>query len=106
MLNWGPKYGYIWLPSCLLTALWIYFYFPETKDRTLEEIDELVSLPSCVALSVSGISANVFNKQFESRVPARKFRKYQCTGAAAHGGGKLSGDEETRVEEHVEDAKH
>jgi hypothetical protein len=42
-LNWGPKYGYIWFGSCFLTAIWLFLYFPETKDRTLEEIDEMVS---------------------------------------------------------------
>ena len=42
-LNWGPKYGYIWFGSCFLTAIWLFFCFPETKDRTLEEIDEMVS---------------------------------------------------------------
>ncbi|EPE02436.1 general alpha-glucoside permease [Ophiostoma piceae UAMH 11346] len=40
-LNWGPKYGYIWFPSCLIAALWIYLYLPEVKGRTLEEIDEI-----------------------------------------------------------------
>ncbi|KAK8080887.1 maltose permease [Apiospora hydei] len=60
-LNWGPKYGYIWAPSCFITMVWIYFYLPEAKDRTLEQIDEM----------------------FEARVPARKFRGYQCTGAHA-----------------------
>ena len=48
-LNWGPKYGYIWFGSCFLTAIWVFFFFPETKDRTLEEIDELVSLFPCSA---------------------------------------------------------
>ena len=48
-LNWGPKYGYIWFGSCFLTAIWVFFFFPETKDRTLEEIDELVSLFLCSA---------------------------------------------------------
>lgn len=43
-LNWGPKYGFIWAPICFITAAWVYFYLPELKDRTLEEIDELVSL--------------------------------------------------------------
>ncbi|RYP04078.1 hypothetical protein DL765_010314 [Monosporascus sp. GIB2] len=56
-LNWGPKYGYIWAPSCVIAALWIYFFLPEGKGRTLEEIDEM----------------------FEARVPARKFATYRCT---------------------------
>ncbi|OAA57110.1 General substrate transporter [Niveomyces insectorum RCEF 264] len=43
-LNWGPKYGYIWLPSCLIGAIWTYLYLPEVKGRTLEEIDEMVML--------------------------------------------------------------
>ncbi|GAB1315359.1 Major facilitator-type transporter ecdD (Fragment) [Madurella fahalii] len=57
-LNWGPKYGYVWTPSCWISALWIYFFLPEVKGRTLEEIDEM----------------------FEARLPARKFRKYVCVG--------------------------
>lgn len=36
----------------------MYFYLPEIKNRTLEEIDQM----------------------FEARLPARKFRKYICTG--------------------------
>ena len=38
--------------------VWIYFYLPEIKNRTLEEIDEM----------------------FEARLPGRKFRKYVFTG--------------------------
>ena len=81
-LNWGPEYGrlsssnitlsrdrptgnlltlikgWIWGPSCFITVIWVYFYLPEIKNRTLEEIDEM----------------------FEARLPARKFRKYICTG--------------------------
>ncbi|KAF2015082.1 general substrate transporter [Aaosphaeria arxii CBS 175.79] len=57
-LNWGPEYGWIWGPSCLITVAWIWMYLPEIKNRTLEEIDEM----------------------FEARLPARKFRKYVCTG--------------------------
>ncbi|KAJ5552763.1 Maltose permease [Penicillium frequentans] len=60
-LNWGPKYGYIWFPSCLIAAAFIYFFLPEVKGRTLEEIDEM----------------------FEQRVPARKFASYKCVGSAA-----------------------
>lgn len=57
-LNWGPRYGYIWFPSCVVAALWVFFFLPETKGRTLEEIDEM----------------------FEARLPARKFRGYVCVG--------------------------
>jgi MFS transporter, SP family, sugar:H+ symporter len=55
-LNWGPKYGYIWFASNMVAVLWIFFFLPETKDRTLEELDEM----------------------FAARVPARKFVGYQC----------------------------
>ncbi|KAH9905427.1 general substrate transporter [Xylariomycetidae sp. FL2044] len=55
-LNWGPRYGYIWFPSCIVSAVWVFFFLPEVKGRTLEEIDEM----------------------FEAKLPARKFRTYQC----------------------------
>lgn len=42
-LNWGPRYGYIWFPSCMVCVVWVYFYLPEVKGRTLEEIDAMVS---------------------------------------------------------------
>ncbi|KAI1187559.1 MFS monosaccharide transporter-like protein [Nemania serpens] len=57
-LGWGPRYGFIWTGSCIVAGVWVWMYLPEVKDRTLEQIDEM----------------------FEARVPARKFRKYQCTG--------------------------
>ncbi|KAK3378970.1 general substrate transporter [Lasiosphaeria ovina] len=55
-LNWGPKYGYIWFGSCFVSAIWLFLYLPETKNRTLEEIDEM----------------------FQARILARKFQGYQC----------------------------
>jgi MFS transporter, SP family, sugar:H+ symporter len=45
----------------LIAAVWVYFFLPEVKGRSLEEIDEM----------------------FQKRLPARKFRKYVCTGRAA-----------------------
>ncbi|KXX80313.1 putative glucose transporter rco-3 [Madurella mycetomatis] len=57
-LNWGPRYGYIWFPSCIVALIWIFVFLPETKGRTLEEINEM----------------------FEAKLPARKFRKYVCVG--------------------------
>ncbi|KAL1991062.1 hypothetical protein VTN49DRAFT_5566 [Thermomyces lanuginosus] len=60
-LNWGPRYGYIWFGSCIVAATWVFFFLPEVKNRTLEEIDEM----------------------FEMRLPARKFRTYVCVGREA-----------------------
>jgi hypothetical protein len=57
-LNWGPRYGFIWFPSCIVAATWVFFFLPEVKNRTLEEIDEM----------------------FEARLPARKFRTYVSRG--------------------------
>lgn len=57
-LNWGPRYGYIWFPSCVVAVIWVFIFLPETKGRTLEEINEM----------------------FEARLPARKFHKYICVG--------------------------
>ncbi|KAK4656486.1 hypothetical protein QC762_204740 [Podospora pseudocomata] len=53
-LGWGPKYGYIWGSSNLVLALWAFFYVPETKGRSLEQLEEL----------------------FEKGVSARKFSSY------------------------------
>ncbi|CAG8981420.1 hypothetical protein HYALB_00013880 [Hymenoscyphus albidus] len=60
-LNWGPRYGFIWFPSSIIAAIWVFFFLPETKGRKLEELDEM----------------------FEARLPARKFRKYVCVGPLA-----------------------
>jgi MFS transporter, SP family, sugar:H+ symporter len=40
-LNWGPKYCYIWGGSNLLLAIWVFFFVPETRGRSLEQLDEL-----------------------------------------------------------------
>jgi sugar porter (SP) family MFS transporter len=68
-LNWSAKYGYIWFGANMIIAAFVFFFVPETRDRTLEEIHEM----------------------FEARVPAREFKNYVCekTGAfAAEGMGQ------------------
>ena len=60
LANW-IRSADIWAPSCAIAAVFIYFFLPEVKGRSLEEIDEM----------------------FMARLPARKFRKYVCTGQAA-----------------------
>ncbi|KAH8884138.1 general substrate transporter [Thozetella sp. PMI_491] len=56
-LNWGGKYGYIFFGASLICLVWYYFFLPETKGRTLEEIDEL----------------------FERKTPAWEFTKVRTT---------------------------
>ncbi|KAK3899805.1 general substrate transporter [Staphylotrichum tortipilum] len=53
-LDWGPKYLYIWGCSNLILAVFVFFFVPETRGRSLEQLDEL----------------------FSKRVPARKFKAY------------------------------
>lgn len=53
----GAKYGYVWAGSNLACFVFFYLFVPETKGRTLEEIDEL----------------------FNNRVPVQKFKTYQTT---------------------------
>ncbi|KAK8016585.1 hypothetical protein PG993_014774 [Apiospora rasikravindrae] len=56
-LNWGAKYAYIWAASNLFCLVFFYLCVPETKNRTLEEIDEL----------------------FANQVSVRNFKKYETT---------------------------
>lgn len=39
--NLGPKLGFIFGPFIAIGTVWMYFYLPETSDRTLEQLDEL-----------------------------------------------------------------
>ena len=52
----GPKYTYIWAGSNFLCVIWFYLFMPETKGRSLEELDEI----------------------FEAKIAARKFTSYKC----------------------------
>lgn len=48
--NLGTKMGFIFGGCTVFGTVWTYLYLPETKDRTLEEIDEMflnVSLQHC-----------------------------------------------------------
>ncbi|KAJ4175269.1 hypothetical protein NW754_005690 [Fusarium falciforme] len=74
-LNWGPRYGYIWFPSCIVSAIWVFFFLPEVKGRTLEEIDVM------------------FNK----KLPARHFRTHKLESEA---GGEAQGKSSVEVEVH------
>ena len=75
-LNWGPKYGYIWFGSNMILAVFVWFFLPETRDRTLEEIHEM----------------------FEARVPARQFKNYVCVGVEGFAAEAVGKDAITRDE--------
>ncbi|RFU30415.1 hypothetical protein B7463_g5904, partial [Scytalidium lignicola] len=60
--NLGTKVGFIFGGCTILTFFWTLFFLPETKGRTLEQIDEM----------------------FLNKVPTLKFKDYVCTGHAGH----------------------
>ncbi|KAH8712200.1 monosaccharide transporter-like protein [Phaeosphaeriaceae sp. PMI808] len=74
-LNWGPRYGFIWFPSCVIAATWVFFFLPEVKNRTLEEIDEM----------------------FEAGLSARKFRTYQSRGRVVDVESRKSAEHEKEI---------
>lgn len=91
-LNWGPQYGYIWFPSAVVGAVWVWFFLPETKGRTLEEIDEMVcGRSSSLFVLFQFAQGNCVTDhdsaplQFEAKLAPRKFRKYQRVGAVPEG---------------------
>jgi SP family sugar:H+ symporter-like MFS transporter len=63
--NLGPKVGFIFGGCTVLTCFWTFFFLPETKDRTLEQIDEMflnVSIPitwfSLYIFTITSIAVN------------------------------------------------
>lgn len=54
--NWRGKVGFLFAGLGLLCALYCFFFMPETKGRTFEELDIL----------------------FERKVPSREFQMYKC----------------------------
>jgi SP family general alpha glucoside:H+ symporter-like MFS transporter len=53
--DWAGKTAYFWAGTSFLVTIWAYFRYPETYERSYEELDIL----------------------FESLVPARKFQNYE-----------------------------
>jgi hypothetical protein len=95
-LGWNARYGYvrcltrkeseyltlsryIWFGSNLILFIFTYFYIPETRDRTLEEIHEM----------------------FQAKLPARKFKGYVCSATEAMG---HAGAEKDETAQEVENA--
>jgi len=54
--NLGAKTAFIFAGCVFITLIWAYFYIPETRARTVVEIDEMYAI----------------------NLPMRKWRGYQC----------------------------
>lgn len=54
----------------MIVAMFVWFFIPETRDRTLEEIHEM----------------------FEAKVPPRKFKTYVCVGVEGYAAEVLAAD--------------
>lgn len=54
--NLGAKSAFVFAGCVFLTLIWAYFYIPETKARTVAEIDEMYTIG----------------------LPMRKWRNYKC----------------------------
>ena len=69
-LNWSGKVGYIFGGGCFLTALYQYFWLPETFGFTLESY----------VLLYGNANRKSLDELFLNKVPARKFLTYQRKG--------------------------
>ncbi|TAQ88658.1 hypothetical protein B7494_g3008 [Chlorociboria aeruginascens] len=76
--NLGAETAFIFAACAFITIIWAYFYLPETKARTLAEVDEM----------------------YRIKLPMRKWRYYQCQAmgmTAEKMEGRVSIDEERHV---------
>ena len=69
--NLGAKAAFIFGGCVFITAIWSYFYLPETKARTAVEIDEM----------------------YDAGIPMRQWRGYRCQGALANTAEKVQRSE-------------
>jgi MFS transporter, SP family, sugar:H+ symporter len=85
--NLGSKVGFIYGSICFVALIWGYFFLPELKGRSLEELDEM----------------------FAAKLPLRKFRDYRSNedgvGAAVSRLERLEGDDPAMAKIHIQNAK-
>lgn len=70
-------YRYIWFASNTIVFLFIYFFMPETRGRTLEEIHEM----------------------FEEGVPSRNFKGFICAATQAMATEVIEKEQNAHIEE-------
>lgn len=86
--NLGGKIGFIWMGFSIAAGVYVYFFLPELKGRTLEELDYM----------------------FEARIPTREFAKFDSSGMLAdkrraHGTAKVE-DADKQSMEKAEDSTY
>ncbi|KAJ5414316.1 hypothetical protein N7509_000943 [Penicillium cosmopolitanum] len=64
-LGWGPKYCYIWAGSNFMLAIWVFLFVPETRGRSMGQIDEIFSSKISAFKSSRPISAIGFANRDE-----------------------------------------
>ncbi|GKT51781.1 maltose permease MAL31 [Colletotrichum spaethianum] len=75
--NWGAKAGFLYFGFCCIWAVWIFFFLPETMNRSFAELDYL----------------------FQKKVPARQFATYPVDLFELTGG---SGNTKKLDDDHLE----
>ena len=75
--NIGAKLGFIFGSTLLVSFFCLFFTLPETKDRTLEEIDEM--FPNVSIFCLPYVCFPLSTNSLPQRIPARSFRNYICT---------------------------
>ncbi|KAG0646297.1 putative glucose transporter rco-3 [Hyphodiscus hymeniophilus] len=74
--NLGAKVGFIFGGITVFSFFWALFFLPETKGRTLEEIDEMFLNVRSRSLTYAS-SADIIQN-----IPPRQFKSYVTTGQA------------------------
>lgn len=81
--NLGTKVGFIFGSLTTVLLVLVVFFLPETKDRSLEEIDEMFINVSLLLSPRNILQASFTDKFNLQAVPTREFKNYVCTGQAA-----------------------
>lgn len=92
--------GFIFGPCVAVGTVFIYFFIPETKGRSLEEIDEIFAEVSGTPLGV--IAEPETDTRQRQRIPARKSANYVCKQIAAEVTAKAAALDKKSDFEHME----